>query len=94
MDGEELDDKRYICCQGSSTKNISFRVEWLRQSGRAPAEPSKTPRWQTTLRPVPTGRVVLHIALQSRFSRFVLLLRYPNVNDLRGVVANCDHTSE
>ena len=29
---------------GSSAKNISVRVEWLRQSGRAASEQSETPR--------------------------------------------------
>jgi len=78
----------------SSAKNISIRAEWLRQSGRAPSEPSETPLWQTTPRPAPIGRVALHIALRSRFRRFVSLCRYPIVNVHRGVVANCDHTSE
>jgi len=77
-----------------SAKNISVRAEWLRQSGRAPSEPSETPRWQTTPRPAPIRRVALHIALRSRFRRFFSLCRYPIVNEHCGVVANCDHTSE
>ena len=82
----------FIAC--SSAKNISVRAEWLRQSGRAPSEPSETPRWQTTPRPAPTRRVALHIALRSQFRRFFSLCRYPIVNEHCGVVANCDHTSE
>jgi len=34
-----------------SAKNFSIRAEWLRQSGRAPSEPSGTPQWKTTLGP-------------------------------------------
>jgi len=78
----------------TSGKNISVRAEWLRQSGRAPSEPSETPRWQTTPRPAPIRHVALLIALRSRFHCFFSLCRYPIVNEHRGVVANCDHTSE
>jgi len=78
----------------SSAKDISVRAEWLRQSGRAPSEPSETPRWQTTPRPAPIGRVALHIALRSRFRHFISLCRYHIVHDHHGVVANCDHASE
>jgi len=78
----------------TSAKNISVQAEWLRQSGRAPSEPSETPRWQTTPRPAPIRRVALHIAVRSRFRSFCSLCRYPIVNGHCGVVANCDHTSE
>jgi len=78
----------------SSAKNISVRAEWLRQSGCAPSEPSKTPRWQNTLHQAPIERVALHITDQSQFRRLLLLWRYPIVNDHCGVVANFDHTSE
>jgi len=77
----------------TSAKNISIRAEWLRQGGCAPSEPSETHRWQTTPRPAPIGCVTLHIALRSQFRRFVSLCQYPIVNDHRGVVANCAHTS-
>jgi len=76
-----------------SAKNISVRAEWLRQSGRAPSEPSETPRWQTTPRPAPIRRIRLHIALRSRFLRFFSLCRYPIVHEHCGVVANWDDTS-
>jgi len=76
-----------------SAINISIRAEWLRQSGRAPSEPSETPRWQTTPRPAPIRHVSLNIALRSRFLRFFSLCRYPIVNEHCGVVANCDNTS-
>jgi len=78
----------------SSAKNISVRAEWLRQSGRAPSEPSETPWWQTTPRPAPIRRVALHIALRSQFRRFFPLCPYSILNDHCGIVANCDHTSE
>jgi len=77
-----------------SGRNGSVRAEWLRQSGRAPSEPSEPPRWQTTLRPVPKRRVALHIALRSQFRHFFWLCRYPIVHENCRVVANCDHTSE
>jgi len=51
----------------TSAKNISVRAEWLRQSGRAPSEPSETPRWRITPRPASIPRVALHIALRSPF---------------------------
>jgi hypothetical protein len=78
----------------SSAKNISVRVEWLRQRGRAPSEPSETPRWQITLRPAPIPRIALHITRRSQFRCFFSLCRYPIVNQHCGVVANCDHASE
>jgi len=78
----------------SSAKNISVRAEWLRQSGRAPSEPSETPRWRVTLHAASIPRVALHIALRSLFHRFFLLCRSPILNECSGVVANCDHTSE
>jgi hypothetical protein len=78
----------------SSAKNISVRVEWLRQTGRAPSEPSETPWWRVTPLPASIPRLALHIALQSLFHRFFLLCRSPILNERSGVVANCDHTSE
>jgi len=78
----------------TSAKNITVRAEWLCQSGRAPSEPSETPRWKTTPRPAPIRRVALHIAPRSQFRRFFSLCRYPIVNEHCGVVANCDHTSD
>jgi len=83
-----------ICGFVTSARKISIRAERLRQSGHAPSEPSQTPRWQTTPRPVAIRRVALPIALQSRLRRFFSLCRYPIVNEHHGVVANCDHTSE
>ena len=58
----------------SSAKNISVRAEWLRQSGRAPSEPSETPRWRITPHPASIPHVTLHIALRSQFCRFFLRL--------------------
>ena len=78
----------------TSAKNISVRAEWLRQSGRAPSEPSETPRWRVTPRPASIPRVALHIALRSLFHRLFSLCRSPILNERSGVVANCDHTSE
>jgi len=77
----------------SSAKNISVRAERLRQSGRAPSEPSETPRWRIAPHPVSIPRVALHIALQSLFHRFFSLCRSPILNKHSGVGANCDHTS-
>jgi len=77
-----------------SAKNISVRAEWLRQSGRAPSEPSETPRWRITPRPASRPRVASHIALHSPFRRFFSLCRSPILNKHCGVVANCDHRSE
>ena len=82
------------CKHTPLAKNISVWAEWLRQSGRAPSEPSETPLWQITLRPVPIPCVALHIAFQSQFRRFFSRCRYPIVNKYCGVVANCDHTLE
>ena len=78
----------------TSAKNISIRAEWLRQSGRAPSEPSERPRWQITPRPASIPRVALHIAHRSPFRRFFSLCRSRILNKHSGVVANCDHTSE
>ena len=58
----------------TSAKNISVRAEWLRQSGRAPSEPSETPRWQITPRLASLPCVALHIAVRSQFRRFFLRL--------------------
>ena len=77
-----------------SAKNISVRAERLRQSGRAPSEPSETPRWGITPHPVSIPRVALHIALQSLFHRFFSLCRSRILNRHSGVGAKCDHTSE
>jgi len=79
---------------GASAKKFSVRPEWLRQSGRAPSEPSETPRWRVTPPAASIPRVTLHIALRSLFHRFFLLCRSPILNERSGVVANCDHTSE
>jgi hypothetical protein len=78
----------------TSAKNISIWADWLRQSGRAPSEPSETPRWRISPRPESIPRVELHIALRSPFRRFFSLCRSPILNTHSGVVANCDHTSE
>ena len=51
----------------ASAKNISVRAECLRQSGRAPSEPLKTPRWRITQRPASIPRIAFHIALRSPF---------------------------
>jgi len=77
-----------------SAKNISVRAEWLRQSGRAPSEPSERPRWRITPRPASIPHLALHIALRSPFRRFFSLCRSPILNKHSGIVANCDHTSE
>ena len=78
----------------ASAKNISVRAEWLRQSGRAPSEPSETPRWRTTQRPASIRRVALHIALRSPFCHFFSPCRSAILNKHSGVVANCVYTSE
>jgi len=70
--------------RGSSAKNISLRAEWLRQSGRAPSEPSETPRWWITPRAALIPRAALHIALRSLFHRFFSLCRSPILNELSG----------
>ena len=77
-----------------SAKIISVRVKWLRQNGRAPSEPSETPRWRITPRPASIACVALHIALQSQFHRFFWLYQSPILNENSGVMANCDHMSE
>ena len=58
----------------SSVRNITVRVEWLRQSGSALSEPSERPRWQIPLRPASIPRIALHIALRLQFRRFFLRL--------------------
>jgi hypothetical protein len=78
----------------TSAENISVPAEWLRQSGRALSEPSETPRWRITVRPVSIQRVAFHIALWSLFHRFFSFCRSPILNDHSGIVANCDHTLE
>jgi hypothetical protein len=77
-----------------SAKNISVWADWLRQSGRAPSEPSETPRWRITPRPASIPRVDLHIAFRSPFRHFFSLCRSLILNEHSGVVSNCDHTSE
>ena len=67
-----------------SAKNISVRAEWLRQSGRAPSEPSETPRWRITPCPASIPCVALHIALRLLFHRFFLLCRSPILNQRSG----------
>jgi len=79
---------------GASAKYISVWADWLRQSGRAPSEPSETPRWRITPHPASIPRVELHIPLRSPFRCFFSLCRSPILNKHSGVVANCDHTSE
>jgi len=66
-------------------------VKWLRQSGRAPSEPSETPRWRITpcLWAIPP--VAVYIALWTPFRRFFSFCRSPIHS---GIVANCAHTSE
>ena len=94
------DPDRYPRPQGwnvpntTSAKNISVRAEWLRQSGRAPSEPSETPRWRITPCPASRSPVMLHIALWSPFRRFFSLCWSPILNKQSEVVANCDHMSE
>jgi len=53
-----------------------------------------TPRGRIAPRPALIRRVLLHIALQSRFLCVFLLCWSPILNEHSGVVANCDHTSE
>jgi len=97
-----MQDREFLAVQPSregyaslpSAKNISIRADWLRQSGRTPSEPSETPRWRITLRPLSIPRVALHIALRSQFHHFFPLCWSPLLNKHSGVVANCDHTSE
>jgi len=80
--------------QTSSAKNISVRVEWLCQSGRALSEPSETPWWRITLRLASIPRVTLQIALRSLFQHFFSLCWSPILNEYSGVVANSDCTLE
>jgi len=84
----------WIVWSHTSAKKYSVRVEWLRQSGRAPSEPSETPRWRITPRPASIQRVALYIALRSLFHSLFASCRSPILNDHSGVVANCDNTSE
>jgi len=81
VEGKKASTVVFAVKGSTSAKNISVWAEWLRQSGRAPSEPSETPRWQTTPRPAPIRRVALHIALRSRFRRLFSLCRYPIVNE-------------
>ena len=83
-----------IHCDGTSGKKYSVRAEWLGQSGRAPSEPSETPRWRITPRPAAMERVALYVALRSLFHCLFAFCRSPILNDHSGVVANCDNTSE
>ena len=69
-------------------------MEWLRQSGRAPSEPSEAPQRGITLRPALMQRIALYIALQSLLHHFFVLCQSPILNEYSGIVANCDHTSE
>jgi hypothetical protein len=63
-DGDDDDsDGDGVSNGDSSAKNISVRAELLRQSGRAPSEPSEKPRWRITPRPASMPSIVLHIAL-------------------------------
>jgi len=87
-------DDRWQIAHETSAKDISVRAEWLRHSGRAPSEPSETPRWRITPRPASIPRVALHISLRSQFRSFFSLCRSPISNKHSGVVGNCDHTSE
>ena len=80
-----LGDTDLFVCHASSTKDKSVRVEWLRQSGRAPSEPSKTSRWQLTRCPPSIPCVALHIALPSQFHCFFSLSRSPILNEHCGV---------
>jgi hypothetical protein len=73
---------------------MSVRAEWLRQSGRAPSEPSETPRWRITQCAASIPCVALHGTLRSPFRRFFLLCRSPISNKHAGFGANCDHISE
>jgi len=77
----------------SAKKNL-IRAEWLRQGGRAPSEPSETPRWRIAPRPVSIQPVALYIALRSLFHCLFAFCRSPIVNDHSRVVANCDNTSK
>jgi hypothetical protein len=76
---------------GTSAKNTFVRGEWLRQSGRAPSEPSETPWRRITPCPASVLRFVLYSTLRSPFRRFFSFCRSPIHS---GVVASCDHTSE
>jgi len=78
----------------ASANSISVQAEWLRESGRAPSEPSETPWWRITLRLASQPRVALHIVLRSPFRHFFSLCRSPILNKHSGVVGNCDHMSE
>jgi len=89
-----ITDNWYKSAMAHQQKNISVRAEWLRQSGRAPSEPSETPRWRITPHLASIPRVALHIALRSQFRSFFSLCRSPILNKHSGVVGNCDHTSE
>jgi hypothetical protein len=82
---------RYIAYGYTSAKKYSFRAEWLHQSGLAPSEPSKTPRWRITPRPASIQRGTLYIALRSMLHFLFAFCRTPLLNVHSGVVANCDN---
>jgi len=90
----KCDVKCTCTCSQASAKNISVWADWLRQSARAPSEPSETPRWRIIPRPASIPPVNLHIALPSPFRRFFSLCWSPIWNKHSGVVVNYDHTSE
>jgi len=78
----------------TSAKIISIWAEWLRQSGRAPSEPSETPQWQIAQCLASIPCVALHNALRSRIHCFFSLCQSPILKEHSGILANCDHTSE
>jgi hypothetical protein len=69
----------------ASGKNISLQAEWLRESGRAPSEPSETPRWRITPRPESIPHIGWHIALQWLFDHFFVFCQSPILNEHSGV---------
>jgi hypothetical protein len=78
----------------SSAKDISIQMEWHRQSGLGPSEPSEASRWQLTLCLELIRCVALHIALPSQFHRFFFLCQSLILNNHSDIVATCDTTSE
>jgi hypothetical protein len=94
LERQRVCPSRLQASSGTSAKNISVWADWLRQSGRAPSEPSETPQWRITPRPASIPRIELHIALRSPFRRFFSLCRSPTLNKHSGVVVNCDPMSE
>jgi len=79
---------------GASAKKYYVRAKWLRQSGRAPSEPSETPWWRITPHPASIHRVTLYIALRLLFHCLFAFCQSLILNDHSRLVANCDHTSE